>query len=331
MGFRRYRLGMEWTDSLFKLVELHQRRGRVRVTEAVVHPLPPGWLRNGEIVEPDHVIQAIREALEGKKLHTRKVRIAVGGSHVRVMRRRLPELGKRKLCKWIRDQVLAEAHLPWDDPVFDYYRVGHVWEDGGEQDAVIVTASRRMVSALASLAEWGGLEPVGLEPAPLGLARWLSYALPEVFSNRMTVQVSPRSVEVSFFEGEIWLETRSISLSMEPFAEGERLRDPPGAPLLKEEEEVRRYGEALSIALREVLESFRERAGWLPREWVLTGEGVDFTLLRDRLKPEEGVSVTISPFPGELLAEGLRERIPPSLGPSLSVPIGLWLDGGMSV
>ena len=192
MGFRRYRLGMEWTDSLFKLVELHQRRGRVRVTEAVVHPLPPGWLRNGEIVEPDHVIQAIRDALEGKKLHTRKVRIAFGGSHVRVMRRRLPELRKRRLRKWIRDQVLAEAHLPWDDPVFDYYRVGHVWEDGGEQDAVIVTASRRMVSALASLAEWGGLEPVGLEPAPLGLARWLSYALPEVFSNRMTVQVSPK-------------------------------------------------------------------------------------------------------------------------------------------
>ena len=149
--------------------------------------------------------------------------------------------------------------------MFDYYRVGHVWEDGGEQDAVIVTASRRMVSALASLAEWGGLEPVGLEPAPLGLARWLSYALPEVFSNRMTVQVSPRSVEVSFFEGEIWLETRSISLSMEPFVEGERLRDPPGAPLLKEEEEVRRYGEALSVALREVLASFRERAGWLRR------------------------------------------------------------------
>ena len=127
------------------------------------------------------------------------------------------------------------------------------------------------------------------------------------------------------------METRSISLSMEPFVEGERLRDPPGAPLLKEEEEVRRYGEALSVALREVLASFRERAGWLPKEWVLTGEGVDFTLLRDRLKPEEGVSVTISPFPGELLAEGLRERIPPSLGPSLSVPIGLWLDGGMSV
>ena len=86
--------------------------------------------------------------------------------------------------------------------MFDCCPVGHVWEDGGEQDAVIVAASRRTVTAFASLAEWCGLEPVGLEPAPLGLHRWLVHALPGVFSRRMTVQISPRSVEVSFFEGE---------------------------------------------------------------------------------------------------------------------------------
>ena len=39
--------------------------------------------------------------------------------------------------------------------------------------------------------------------------------------------------------------------------------------------------------------------------------------------------MTISPFPAAL-AEGLGERIRLPR-PSLSVPIGLWLDGGMSV
>lgn len=329
MGFRRYRLGMEWTDSLFKLVELYQSRGEIRVTEAVVHPLPPDWFRKGEVAEPEHVVQAVREALKEKKLHTRKVRIAVGGRHVQVMRRRLPELRKRRLRKWVQKKILTEENLPWEDPVFDCYPVGHVWEDGGEQDTVIVVASRRMVSAFASLAEWCGLEPVGLEPAPLGLARWLSYSLPEVFSKRMTVQVSPSAVEVSFFEGDIWLETHALSLSMNPFVEGEPSDPHPLTPLLKGEEEVRRYGEALVASLRESLTSFKKKNGWLPKEWVLTGEGVDFSLLRDHLKPEEGVSVTISPFPGELLTENLRERISPWLGPALSVPIGLWMDGGM--
>lgn len=328
MGFRRFRLGMEWTDSLFKLVELYQSRGKIRVTEAVVHPLPPDWFREGAVVEPENVVQAVRDALKGKKLHTRKVHIAVGGGHVQVMRRRLPELGKRGLRKWVQKRVFPEANLPWDDPVFDCYPVGHVWEDGGEQDTVVVAASRRMVSTFASLAEWCGLEPVGLEPAPLGLIRWLAHSLPEVFSKRMTVQVSPKAVEVSFFEGDVWLETRVLSLPMAPFAEGERSHTHPLTPLLKGEEEVKRYGEALAVALREILAGFKERTGWMPKEWVLTGEGVDFALLRDRLKPEEGV-VTISPSPGDLLAESLRERVSPWLGPCLSVPIGLLVDGGM--
>jgi|GEM_PF-2667867 len=329
MGFRRYRLGLEWTDSFFKLVEVHQSRGKIRVTDAAVHPLPPGWFRKEGVVEPESVVQAVREALKGKKLRTRKVHIAISGGHVRVMRRRLPELGRRRLRKWVQRKILPEADLPWEDPVFDCCPVGHVWEDGGEQDAVIVAASRRTVTAFASLAEWCGLEPVRPEPAPLGLHRWLVHALPGVFSRRMTVQISPRSVEISFFEGDIWLETRVVSLPVSLFAEKGASQADPLAPRLKGEEEVKRYGEALTASLREILEDFRERNGWMPKEWVLTGEGVDFSLLRDRLNPEEGV-VTISPFPGEIMEDSLRERVSPWLGPCLSVPIGLLLDGGMS-
>lgn len=329
MGFRRYRLGLEWSDSFFKLVELYQSRGRIRVTEAVVHPLPPGWFREGTVAEPESVVETVRDALKGKKLHTRKVHIAVSGGHVRVMRRRLPELGKRGIRKWVQKKVLPEAGLPWEDPVFDCCPVGHVWEDDGEQDAVIVAASRRTVSAFAALSEWCGLEPVGLEPSPLGLHRWLARSLPEVFSKRMTVQISPRAVEVSFFEGDIWLESRVLSLPMTHFAEEGSSHTDPLAPRLKGEEEVKRYGEALTAGLREILENFKGRTGWMPKEWVLAGEGVDFALLRDRLKPEEGV-VTISPSPGELMDESLRERVSPWVGPCLSVPIGLLMDGGMS-
>ena len=79
MGFRRYRLGLEWTDSFFKLVEVHQSRGKIRVTDAAVHPLPPGWFRKEGVVEPESVVQAVREALKGKKLRTRKVHIAISG------------------------------------------------------------------------------------------------------------------------------------------------------------------------------------------------------------------------------------------------------------
>ena len=95
MGFRRYRLGMEWTDSLFKLVSfINAVEGS---EQAVVHPLPPVGSGTGE---PIMVIQAIREALEGKKLHTRR-RIAVGGSHP-VMR---DAFGLKRALQVIRDQV----------------------------------------------------------------------------------------------------------------------------------------------------------------------------------------------------------------------------------
>ena len=100
MGFRRYRLGLEWTDSFFKLVEVHQSRGKDPRDRCGGASASAGMVpERREMVEPESVVQAVREALKGKKLHTRKVHIAISGGHVRVMRRRLPELGRTEASK----------------------------------------------------------------------------------------------------------------------------------------------------------------------------------------------------------------------------------------
>lgn len=327
IGFGKALLGIELSDSLFKLVELQRKGRKVRINQMVVHPLPPKWMKNGTIAEPDELVSAIREALMGRRFRTRKVQLAINSNHTVIQQIKVPEMRKRKLRKMLQREVIPEMELPFTDPLFDFYCYGEVWEEGALQDALIVTASRSYIQSLVETIEECGLEPIGIDLVPLANLRWLRFCQEEFPRQFIVAHLTKTGVEISCFEHEVLSKTRYIPLNMTLFKEKPDCPFPdPLTPVLKEAAEIERYGKSLLTELDQELDAY-SREGIFPTECVLTGEGLDFSQLQTWLAENVTFDVTIGPSIKNILSPSLQEKVSRWLGPSLSVPVGLVLEG----
>ncbi len=327
IGFRKALLGVELSDSLFKLVELQRKRRKVRINQMVVHPLPPKWMQNGKITDPEELVSAIREALLGRRFRTRKVHLAINSNHTVIQQIKVPEMRKRKLHKMLQREVIPEMELPFTDPLFDFHCYGEVWEEGALQDALIVTASHSHIQSLIETIEECGLEPICIDLVPLANMRWLR-SCREIPRQLIVAHLTKTGVEISYYEHEVLSRTRYIPLNMALFKEKPDCPFPdPLTPVLKEAAEIERYGKSLLTELDQELDAY-SREGIFPTECVLTGEGLDFLQLQTWLAENVTFDVTIGPSIKNILSPSLQEKVSRWLGPSLSVPVGLVLEGG---
>ena len=97
--FPRDALGLELTDSLFKLVEIKRGFRRIRLTQYVVHPVLPMEERSAS--DREEWIQSVREALNGRRFRTRHVHLALGNRQVVTGIWKLPEMREARMRRWI--------------------------------------------------------------------------------------------------------------------------------------------------------------------------------------------------------------------------------------
>ncbi|WP_169713817.1 type IV pilus biogenesis protein PilM [Paludifilum halophilum] len=328
---RRYALGMELTDSMFKLVEVKKGIRRPRLTQYVVHPLLPVWMGEEMQVEADELIQSICDALVGRDLHTRRVHLTLSNRQIVTGIWYTPEMRKQRMRRWIEKKVLPEWELPFDDPLFDFEYVGHVWQDGDRQEVMVAAASRRYVEERVELVRWCGLEPVSVDLTAASLNRWVDYSEKDVTLYKpVFLHISRDKVDVSLFHYGVLQGCTVIDLPMNRFLNGmpDRISVDPLTPLLREEEQIHAYGNALLEALRGDETDWIRTEVWKPsRVWVLTGEGAELNRLEKWLKERDVPSVRTGAGPQEMMSEELQLKASRWLGASLSAPLGAALAG----
>ncbi|PTM60036.1 type IV pilus biogenesis protein PilM [Desmospora activa] len=331
LGFRRYAIGVELTDSVFKLVELKKGFRRLQLSQYVIHPLLPIWMGERSIIDPDELIQSIQDVLSTQRLHTRQVRVALGHRHVVTGRWHLPEMGAGRMRRWIEKKVLPEWDLPFDDPVFDFQVIGHVWQDGDRQEVVVAVSSRRYVEELAEVLRWCGLELVAVDLSALSLNRWFEYSFAEAIRKWGMLHLTHSGVDVSLFNQGVLQGATFIPLELKLFLEGvpDRPSIDPLQPLLKDESQRQKYGKALLKAMRP------DQLGWIggelwkpDREWVLSGEGIDIHQLSSWLQSQDGIPpIHVAEGPQALMTGDLQLHSSNHLGNALSAPLGAALTG----
>jgi type IV pilus assembly protein PilM len=331
LGFRRYAIGVELTDSMFKMVELKRSLRKVRLSQYVVHPLLPMWMGKRSIIEPEELIQSIRETLSNRRLHTRQVRLALGNRHVVTASWQVPEMRRSRMRRWIENKVLPEWDLPFDDPVFDFQVLGHVWQDGDRQKVVVAATSRRYVEELTDLLQWCGLELVAVDLTALSLGHWFDYSDDGTVHKWASIHMTPIGVDVSLFYQGALQGTSHVPLTMRSFLEGmpDRPSTDPLRPILKNDDEVAAYSKALWQALHDL------KTGWIGEElwkrnrvWVVTGEGIDVQKVLLRLQSQEAdLSLRVGEGPQSLMTGDLQLHSSRHLGNVLSAPLGAALTG----
>lgn len=150
--------------------------GGVDVVRQGAVPLQPGVFREGEVVDPDGLGEAIRQLWAEHKL-SRNVRLGIANQRVAVRTLRLPPIADRaEMETAIRFQAQDHIPMPLDQAVLDWQVVGQIHGASGEpqMEVVVVAARRDMLSHAMGALEAGGVRPVGIDHAAFGLIRALA-------------------------------------------------------------------------------------------------------------------------------------------------------------
>ena len=146
--------------------------GLVRVGEV---PLPVGAVRDGEVVQPETVSQAIRQLWSRGKFESKDVVLGVGNQRVLVRELDLPWMPIPQLKGSLPFQVGEMLPMSADEALLDFYPSAEVDGPQGRMlRGMLVAAQRDTVTANVLAAEVAGLRPVMVDLNGFALLRALA-------------------------------------------------------------------------------------------------------------------------------------------------------------
>ncbi len=156
---------------------VESRPGAVSVERAASAPLPPGVVRDGEVVDVETLADVLRKLFAEHKL-PRRVRLGVANQRIVMRTLDLPPLKDAKeIASAVRFQAQDHIPMPLDQAVLEHLPVGEVQTGEGSRTRVIVVAARRdMIQALLEAIRKAGLRPHGIDLSAFAMIRALHRA-----------------------------------------------------------------------------------------------------------------------------------------------------------
>jgi len=168
-------VGLDIGTTCVRAAELSWTRNSVRLDKLGQVGLPPGAVRDGEVVEPEVVTAAIQQLWAQVKFSTKKVIVGIANQKVVVRQVDLPWMPADEMRKALAFQVADVIPMPVDEAILDYHPLEEVTaEDGARQQRILlVAAGREMVSSTLAAVTAAGLFPAVVDLTPFALMRSL--------------------------------------------------------------------------------------------------------------------------------------------------------------
>lgn len=151
--------------------------GSIEVGASAIGPLDPGAFHEGEVLDPDRLVTALK-GLFGEHKLGKRVRLGVGNQRVVVRTLRMPAIeDPKEMEAAVRFQAQEQIPMPLDQAVLEHQVVGGVPAEEGstpQVDVVVIAARRDMVESFIEPIRRAGLEPVGVDLAAFGMIRALA-------------------------------------------------------------------------------------------------------------------------------------------------------------
>ncbi|MFN2488482.1 MAG: type IV pilus assembly protein PilM [Actinomycetota bacterium] len=140
--------------------------------------LPAGAVADGEIRDPGAVSEAIAQLWKRARLRTKKAVIGVANQRVVVRQVELPYLEEKDFRDSLRFQVADHIPMPVDAAELDFQILDDHVADNGEHmmRVLLVAAATEMIESFVEVTSAGGIDPTGVDLAPLAAARAVSAA-----------------------------------------------------------------------------------------------------------------------------------------------------------
>lgn len=155
--------------------------GAVQLGASAIHSLQPGVFHEGEVLDADGLVAALKDLYASNKL-PKRVRLGLGNQRVIVRTLRLPAIeDPKEMEAAIRFQAQEQIPMPLDQAVLEHQVVGGVpaQEGAGPQvDVVVIAARRDMITSFVEPLRRAGLEPAGIDLSAFGMIRALADVAP---------------------------------------------------------------------------------------------------------------------------------------------------------
>lgn len=311
--------------------------------------LPPGALRDGEIAQPDAVVESLRALWSRFGFKGRRVALGVANQQVIVRRLDLPYLPENELRQSLGFQVQDSIPIPVEQAILDFQILENYQTAEGQllSRILVVAAQRQMVEAIVAVVGEARLEPTNLDLDAFALVR--SLAPPRLLSGEdgeLLVDVgaavtnivvhqggTPRFVRILLMGGNAITDSLVGALGIS-HEQAERTKASIG--LLAEARDRRDEAAGLIAEradrfideLRGSLDYYSAQSESVPvRRVVLTGGASQLPNLRERLSDALGLPVERGHPMQELKVGdvGIRREQLIEAEPQLAVAIGLAL------
>lgn len=151
--------------------------GGAAVQRAASAELDPDMVRDGEVLAPERLGDALKDLFHANGL-PRRVRLGVANQQIVVRHIEMPMIAdQRERDAAIRFQTAETVAMPLDEAVIDYQAVSQTETEGVARERVLVVAARKsMILRLIDAVRGAGLKPEGVDLNAFALVRTLAGA-----------------------------------------------------------------------------------------------------------------------------------------------------------
>jgi type IV pilus assembly protein PilM len=173
-------VGLDIGTSGVRAAELSFGKDGVTLEKFGQVALPPGAVRDGEVVDPETVAGAIKHLWSSAKFSTKKVVIGVANQKVIVRQVDMPWLPETELRQSLGFQAQDYIPFPVDQAILDFHPVEEFVNDSGMRMVriLLVAAMRDMVMGALDAAKRAGLTVNQVDLTPFAVVRAAAQADP---------------------------------------------------------------------------------------------------------------------------------------------------------
>jgi type IV pilus assembly protein PilM len=176
-------IGLDLGSYTIKAAQVEPTRTGWRLVQVAQCPTPPDAIRDGVIVQPEEVAEAIRRLLRDNAFRASAAVTAIAGAPVIVRQVTLPKMTEAMLRKTIRYEASKYVSTSVEDSYIGFEILGDVERAPAENEqpesaekqmqVLLVVAPREMVDAQIRTLELAGLEALAIEVEAFSLFRAL--------------------------------------------------------------------------------------------------------------------------------------------------------------
>ena len=154
----RTAIGLDIGSSGVRAAQVTVNKGQVTLDRFGQVALPPGAVRDGEVVDPDAVGEAIRTLWSSVKFSKKDVVLGISNQKVFVRLVEIPWMPADELKDSLKFQVADLVPLPVDEAVLDFVQLEEIVNDASHTiRGLLVAASKEMVLGAIRATQKAGL------------------------------------------------------------------------------------------------------------------------------------------------------------------------------